>query len=627
MCLVLQYPFIEVLVDSISYPLMALAQATGKIRLYQGVVGGILLFNLPLSYVALRLGLPPYSVMLVMIALSVTAFVVRLFIVAKLSGLSIKQFVIKTILPCLVVTICSAVIPFVFVSKIQESVIRILATSFISVSCTALCILFLGMTKNERNAVLQKIKSFMHGKKPRANETGNKIYVEKIENCTGCHACSASCPKEAISMQPNFEGFLYPVIDKTKCVNCKMCEKVCPAISPIQTVVEPAVTEPSRSIETTTEKQSASLLAYAAYNNDEEVRLNSSSGGIFTAIAQKIIEQGEIIFGAKFTDDFSVAHGWTDSVEGIKNFQGSKYVQSVIGSSYKECKEFLEQGRKVLFSGTPCQIQGLKKYLKKEYENLFTVDFICHGVPSNKLWQKYKIFREKKSASQTVKTAFRRKNDGWKQYSLSFTYANDSEYCASHRKDPYMKMFLTDIALRSSCYNCPVRFLNRPSDITLADFWGVENVLPHFDDNKGTSLVMLHSSQAVDFWSMLKYGCTMEQIVLEQGIKYNPSMVRSPKMPKARTEFYFDLETKPFEKVLKKYTTVPFWYKLCRISYRAVKKIILTIQNWGGVTQYTRFIWATPAYRSYTSVFVNRKINKVSCGTYAYSQGGLRDAV
>ena len=213
----------------------------------------------------------------------------------------------------------------------------------------------------------------------------------------------------------------------------------------------------------------------------------------------------------------------------------------------------------------------MKKYLnqtschyRSRPDNLFTVDFICHGVPSNKLWQKYKNFREKKSASR------------------SFTYANDSEYCARHRKDPYMKIFLTDIALRKSCYSCPARFLNRPSDITLADFWGIQNVNPSLDDDKGTSLVMLHSSQAAEFWDILKDGFTMEQILAEQGIQYNPSMVRSPKMPKARHKFYSDLESKPFEKVLKKYTSVPLWYKLCRIPYRAARKIILTIHKWGG---------------------------------------------
>lgn len=607
-----QLTLIEVLVDSISFPIMALAQATGKIRLYQGVVGGILLLNLPLSYVALMQGFPPYSVMLVMIALSITAFIVRLFIVAKLSGLSVKQFIVKTIIPCFVVSSCSVIVPIFFVNKIEESILRIFATVFISVVCTALCILFLGMTKNERNVVLKKITLFFHGKKNRSVITCKieRLHVEKVENCTGCHACFSCCTKKAVSMQPNIEGFLYPVIDKPKCVNCGLCEKVCPAINPINTAVSAG-------------SSASKPVAYAAFNNDEEVRLNSSSGGIFTAIAQKIIEQDGVVFGAKFTDDFSVAHGWTDSVEGLKDFQGSKYVQSVIGSSYKDCKIFLEQGRKVLFSGTPCQIQGLKKYLKKEYENLFTVDFICHGVPSNKLWQKYKIFREKKSASQTVKTAFRRKNDGWKQFSLSFTYANDSEYCASHRKDLYMKIFLTDIALRSSCYKCPVRFLNRPSDITLADFWGIQNVLPQFDDDKGTSLVMLHSSQAAEFWSILKDSCTMEQIILEQGIKYNPSMVRSPKMPKARKKFYFDLETKPFEKVLKKYTTVSLWHKLCRLPYRVAKKIFVTIHKWGGVAQYSRFVWATPAYRSYSSIFVNRKIKKVSCVKYANTQGGF----
>lgn len=598
-----QLALTEAVIESISYPLMALAQATGKIRLYQGVVGGILLLNLPLSYVALRLGLPPYSVMLVMIALSLTAFVVRLFIVAHLSSLSIKQFALKTILPCFSVAIFSTMLPVLFVSKVDENFVRILATAVISVCSTVFCILFLGMTRAERNAVMLNLIQHLKRKTPKQNDRDNisglirkdgftqeKYHVEKIQNCTGCHACSSVCPKEAIIMRSNNEGFLYPAIDKEKCVNCGLCEKVCPAITPVKALADSAeaVDFPK---------------AYAAINNDEEVRLQSSSGGIFTAIAKRIIEQGGVVFGAKFADDFSVIHTWTDSVEGLEEFRGSKYVQSVIGSSYKECKTFLEAGRKVLFSGTPCQIQGLKKYLAQKsvrIENLFTIDFICHGVPSNSLWQKYidyRILKARATREQTVKTAFRRKNDGWKQFSLSFTYANDSEYCACHRQDPYMKIFLTDIALRKSCYKCPVRFLNRPSDITLADFWGIQNIKPSFDDDKGTSLVILHSRQAAEFCDILKDGCAMEQIQVEQGIQYNPSMVRSPKMPKARAQFYSDLEAKPFEKVLKKYTTVPLWYKFARVPYRAAKKIILTIHKWrerGGVAQTSGFVWARP---------------------------------
>ena len=581
-----QLVLIDALIDSISYPLMTLAQATGKIRLYQSVVGGILLFNLPISFGVLKLGAPAYSVMLVAIALSITAFIIRLFIVSHLSGLGIRRFIVNTILPCAGVVICSAILPILFVLFIKESFLRMFASVFICGISTIASILFVGMTKNERKAVIKTVKSklrrlpfnkgclslFCKKMVVEPVETTMKTHVEKIENCTSCHACASVCPKEAISMCPNGEGFLYPVIDKERCLDCGLCAKVCPALNPIETVVSTTCLP----------------IAYAAFSNDEQIRLQSSSGGIFTAVAQEVIEQGGVVFGAKFADDFSVIHGWTDSVEGLEEFRGSKYVQSVIGSSYKECKFFLEQGRRVLFSGTPCQVQGLKKYLAQKSvrsENLFTIDFICHGVPSNLFWQKYvdyRILKARTTREQTVKTASRRKNDGWKQYSLSFTFANDSEYCARHRKDPYMKIFLTDIALRKSCYNCPARFLNRPSDITLADFWGIQNILPQMDDDKGTSLVMLHSSQAAEFWGILKDRFTMQQILAEQGIQYNPSMVRSPKMPKARHKFYSDLEEKPFEKVLKKYTAVPLWYRLCRVPYRAAKKIILTIHKWGG---------------------------------------------
>ena len=225
----------------------------------------------------------------------------------------------------------------------------------------------------------------------------------------------------------------------------------------------------------------------------------------------------------------------------------------VVGNAFKECKNFLIENKKVLFTGTPCQIEGLKLFLGKEYENLLTMDIICHGVPSPLVWKKYTEFCEKKFASRIVKTAFRRKNDGWKQYSLSFTFANDSEYCASLIKDPYLRIFLKDVCLRESCYNCPSKKINRVSDITIADFWGIKNFAPEFDDDKGTSLVIMHSKKGEEIFSDLE-NCRVKEITLENGLKYNPAMVRSCVRPKGRECFFDDLENSSFEKVLSKYS-------------------------------------------------------------------------
>ena len=382
------------------------------------------------------------------------------------------------------------------------------------------------------------------------------MLIEELKNCSGCHACFSVCAKSAILMEENYEGFLYPVIDKEKCVECGLCEKVCPSIEPLK-------------------KENENTKSFAAINKNEKIRLDSSSGGIFSAIAEKVIDEGGIVFGAKFAEDFSVVHGWAETKEDIAEFRGSKYLQSVIGNSYKDCKNFLLTDRKVLFSGTPCQIQGLKKYLGKEYDNLITVDFICHGVPSPSLWKKYIEYREKKSASRTVKTAFRRKNDGWKQFSVSFTFANDTEYCASLKKDSYIQIFLKDIALRDSCYECSCRGITRPSDITLADFWGIQYVLPEMDDDKGTSFVVCNSKKGLElFEKNLLDKCTIREVNINDGIKYNISILTSPIRPPKRRCFYHDLNILNFNKMIMKYANTSFFIYVFRFIKKCYRKIL-----------------------------------------------------
>jgi coenzyme F420-reducing hydrogenase beta subunit len=195
------------------------------------------------------------------------------------------------------------------------------------------------------------------------------IHLTEKTDCCGCNACVQSCPKDCITMQEDNEGFLYPAIDLETCIDCSLCEKVCPEIH------QKEVRKP--------------LQVYAAKNRNEEVRLQSSSGGIFTLLAEKIIEEHGVVFGARFDENWAVIHDYTETIEGLASFRGSKYVQSRIGETFSQAKQFLKSGRKVLFSGSPCQIAGLKLFLKKDYENLLTIDFVCHGVPSPKVWRKY----------------------------------------------------------------------------------------------------------------------------------------------------------------------------------------------------------------------------------------------
>ncbi len=195
------------------------------------------------------------------------------------------------------------------------------------------------------------------------------IELKRKEDCVGCWACAQRCPKECISMHEDSEGFLYPEVDASLCIDCHLCEKVCPVIHP--------------------GGERRPLASYAAVNRDERVRQSSSSGGVFTALAEKVIARGGVVFGARFDEKWEVVHGWTDSVEGLAGFRGSKYVQSRMGSCFREAESFLKSGREVLFSGTPCQVSGLRLFLRKEYAGLLTVDFICHGVPSPGVWRNY----------------------------------------------------------------------------------------------------------------------------------------------------------------------------------------------------------------------------------------------
>lgn len=370
------------------------------------------------------------------------------------------------------------------------------------------------------------------------------------QKCSGCSACANICPKNCITMEQDTEGFLYPKIDKTKCVSCCICEKFCPAINRINIV----------------NKQKE---AYACFTKDEETRLNSSSGGLFTEIASWIIQNNGVVFGASFTKDFyTVEHIEVDNLSALEKLRGSKYLQSDIGDTYKKAKNYLEQGRYVLFSGTPCQIVGLKSYLGKDYDNLFTQDIICHGVPSQLVWKKYLLYLEKKYKSKTKSVSFRNKRYGWENYCISIELEK-GRYIKRNVDDNYMKAFLSDLDLRPSCYDCHYKTKDRISDFTLADFWGVKNILPEMNDDKGTSLIVLHTKKAKDLFSIISDNLYLRKVDFESAIKYNSAMTRSCALPKNRDEFMVDVKNQEFNLVCKKYI------KLNKKSLKSIVKRIL----------------------------------------------------
>lgn len=366
------------------------------------------------------------------------------------------------------------------------------------------------------------------------------IDIKEKDQCCGCHACFNICPKNAITMQEDEKGFKYPVIDKEKCINCGLCEKVCPILN-------------KKSVEN-------NPIAYACYNKNEEIRKNSSSGGIFTLLAENILEKQGVIFGASFDKEYNVQHTYIENKEELNKFRGSKYVQSSINYTYKQAKEFLEKDRYVLFTGTPCQIEGLKRFLGKEYDNLYTQDIICHGVPSPKVWKKYLEFRKKQDKEEPNKVSFRNKDNGWKLFNMKFEYSN-SEYKKNENQDIYMQAFLRNTSLRDSCYNCSFKKKNRISDITLADFWGIENILPEMDDNRGTSLVIVNSKKGQELIDSIKEKMKNEEVDLLEAIKYNPSMISSAKQDKNRGKFFENLNTLEFNELVEKYTYRPSFIK------------------------------------------------------------------
>lgn len=379
-----------------------------------------------------------------------------------------------------------------------------------------------------------------------------------FEKCTGCGACAGVCPKSAITMRPNDEGFLYPVINKADCVNCGLCGKICSVNT-------------AGNDETFSEKEFSVRPAFACIALDEKVRAESSSGGMFSMFAEKIISTGGVVFGAEFAEDFSVRLGWIETVGGLARLRGSKYVQARTENSFAECRSFLEEGRKVLFTGTPCQIAGLKSFLRKDYANLITADFICHGVPSPALWQKY--VNEKSANNRKItKINFRDKSDGWKNYSFAVNYADGSFHKQIFRDNKYMRLFLKDNALRESCYQCPFRDDNRKSDMTLADFWGVENILPEFFDDKGTSLVIIQSEKGQELFDSCRSAFRSAPTDFRAAVKRNPAYFENKKKSRKRNLFYKNFDRHGIDRLYRRFGRDSFATITARFAKRVVRK-------------------------------------------------------
>lgn len=372
--------------------------------------------------------------------------------------------------------------------------------------------------------------------------------------CTGCGACYSICPKNAIEMKADEEGFLYPYIDNTKCVHCELCKNICPVIN--------------EKIKKNNQPETI-----AAYTKNEKERKNSSSGGIFYEMAKYIINQGGVVIGASYNENMEVIHKSICRENEINLLQGSKYVQSNTLDTFKQTKELLENKQKVLYVGTPCQIAGVNAYLKKNYDSLYTCDLVCHGAPSPKVWKKY--IEEKQKNKKIINYFFRNKTKGWNNYGVKICYYDGKKIFIDSYKDEFFKLFIKNYSLRNSCYSCNFSKIPREADISLGDFWGVEGKYNEFKDNKGTSLVLINNKKGKELFENISVNLNYkEKCDLNYAIKCNPCINSSVAKPGKREEFFNDLENKNFKQLIKKY--IP---KERRIARRIIGKIYKIVKK------------------------------------------------
>lgn len=344
--------------------------------------------------------------------------------------------------------------------------------------------------------------------------------IEIIGNdCCGCQACLQICPKKCILMKESYDGFLYPTIQQNLCINCSLCINACPVYN-------------NNSL------SDDIICSYVGYNKDNHVRLLSSSGGLFDIFAKHILLENGVVFGAMFDECNKLVHNYITNYDDIQKLRGSKYLQSNINNSYTVCKKILDQGKKVLFTGVPCQISGLKKYLSKEYENLYTIDVLCHGVPSPKL---FNMYLSEKHFEKNTNICFRRKDYGWRNFSISFT-DGEKKYSNVHSKDIYMKIFLNNLSLRECCYNCKFKSLKRESDITIGDAWGIEKHSPELDDNKGTSVVIIHSNKGDYLLKSNLDNLMLKKVDIDIALPKTSDSRKSVKRNKNREKFFNGLQ-------------------------------------------------------------------------------------
>ncbi len=372
-------------------------------------------------------------------------------------------------------------------------------------------------------------------------ETKNK------KDCNGCGICTIGCPTSAIKMIEDNEGFYYPQIDEEKCINCGKCKNICSNYN----------------------DSKGNEQAYMAINKNKKQLDNSASGGMFYILAKYVIEKNGVVFGVEYGKNHKVQHNYYETLEGCKNFQGSKYVRSDIGNSYEKVKEFLKQDRFVLFTGTPCQCDALKTYLGKEYERLIVCDIICHANPSQKVFDKYIKELEEKENKKILRVNFRDKSNGWKN-SVPIIYFEDG---SKMEEKSFYNAFVGELFDRPSCHDCKFSTTNRVTDFTIGDFWGIDKVMPEvIDDNTGISLLTVNSQKAKDIFEEVNDYIEFKAVDKENAFSYNHHGNLLPH--KNRQLFFENLDKMPIIENINKCLKVSLVRKLLRKCKRIAKKIL-----------------------------------------------------
>ena len=371
-------------------------------------------------------------------------------------------------------------------------------------------------------------------------------FVDHVD-CVGCTACASICPVDCINMMHDNNGFIYPVmLDEGQCIECNYCQQVCPAIN--NTRIIPKPTRQSSTDDSITKNKD--VVAYAAYSCDTSVRTQSSSGGVFSEIAKYVFLQGGVVYGAAYDEYFRVYHCCIKDEIELSKIRGAKYAESNLKGVFEDIAKRLNMRQMVLFSGTSCQVAGLKSFIENKFSTqqseeqdsilgkkrtiknlLICVDFVCHGIPSPMVWQAYIDYQAQKDNKgiRPLYVNLRDKTSGWShyQYSTVFQYPDTHISATKSTENPFMKLYIGDYISRSSCSHCFFKGYKRVSDITIGDFWGIWDIMPEMDDNKGTSVVLIQTSAGMQIWNMINQNLCYHEVSLEEASRHNPSMIKS----------------------------------------------------------------------------------------------------